>query len=354
MRARSLVARALAVSFILCFFSTASSANGACPSEGDEVYIVKDGDILSDIGIRFYSPSGKAQVLVIWKSLATYNKEAIGPDPDRFRYGTGTTLCLPERLSGAGWTLLRKEASSPAPAPSRTGAVATPAESAPAATAPDKDPVRVDVHIHVDPPAAPAKGGGEHPSENVDAKPASRPNPLRRIVLDGAVGVMLPLTPALHDSLFRELGVAAINLRFAVGPLEIAPRAMFVGRRGGIDYNDGFESPQTALGGGAALQLGAPFDLGSFRLTPGVETSLLFVWLQVEKKDPVRLGEREEQAITLPCAGAFVRAERSFSHGSRWKAALEVEGDVVLVRIPEKDLSHGFTVNVLGGLGYAF
>lgn len=360
MRRRFLGRWALATSAWL-IAAPATAGNSPCPSAGDSVYVVKDGDTLSDLARRFYEPADDPQLRATWEALHAYNKEAIGGDPDRFRHGSGTALCLPQRLSGPGWTRLRTDGKEePGPQPPTTSSI--PPSPSPEGDVAPAGPIP-------EPSGTPVKGADHSPNDRVDLTPeplkdkegaslSGRKSPLRRAVFGGMLGVMLPLSPALHDSLFREVGVALLELRFTVGPLEIAPRGIFVGGRDGTTYNQ-LEHPQTILGGGASLQLGVPIDLsfgsrGSLRIMPGIESGLLYIQRSI---DPVSIYYQEQSrniAVAVPLAGALARLEYAPPHLDGWKIALDTAGDILFAETPAADLSQSFTLTVLGGLGHAF
>lgn len=369
MRIRSPGRRAAAASLLLPWLfsaglllmaSSARAGDPGCPSAGDVVYVVKDGDTLSDITSRFYSPDNDAQLHAVWEALYAYNKKVIGPDADRFRYGSGTMLCLRDRLSGPGWTLIRKGGGASAPpgvtepasGRERKGDSKEDAEHAPAG---QKDAQHVDVYHHFDKP--PAAEGPSSMGKASDSPPP-RPNPLRRVVLDGMLGVMVPLSPALHDSLFREVGIAVLGLRLTLGPVEIVARGVFVGGRGATVRHQ-LEHPQTIVGGGASLQIGLPIDWhlggrGVLRLLPGLESGLLYVRRNIDAVNTYYREEATSLAVMLPLAGALMRVEYALPRSLRWRVAVEAAGDLLFERASGADLSQSFAFNVLGGLGHAF
>lgn len=370
---------AAAVSALFSAALLAYAADGlarTCPNPTDMVYEVKDDDTLSEIAKRAYCLSSGQEIRSTWMMLAEYNRIPVGPNPHKIF--TLTDLCLPQQISAASVTANRCIAPEPAASGNapvcgdnrREGKEICDGQDLGGLTcesmglSPGRLTCRADCGgldatgclpaVSQKAPVCPEPPkGDEGPCPCADDEPGEPW--LRRVVVDGAVGVTVPLVAATREGIHGALFVGEIGVRLTLRWLEIAPRALLVAGAHDIVFND-IDQPQTVLGGGGELSLGVPIEVSpSLRLTPGAEGGLLYVAREIERRDYPFEGQVTEQSGAIPYAGVFFRPEYTLGGGARgFTISLEASVDLVLASLGGNAIYENFNTKVLGGAGYAF
>lgn len=178
------------------------------------------------------------------------------------------------------------------------------------------------------------------------------------IALEVSAGYIVPLSETMRRDVFPGFAPISIGARLAVGRLELTPRAHLVVGSHDTLFNDQ-EQPQSILGGGAGMQLGLPLRWKRFHLTPGVETSFLYVRREIDRIDYPYEGTIEEQKAWIPLAGVFLRPEwvawRSRrSSKTRLTVGLEASLMAFFTDGVRNVWTDNFGLKAAGGASYAF
>lgn len=362
----------------------AEGSTELCPSATDVPYSVKIGDTLWTIAARSYCLNEWPPLYFAWANLYEHNRTEVGADPDHIY--AGTVICLPERISRGKWHGDRcsesaRQASTPAPSTCGNGRRegqeicdgddlgglscealgASPGRLACRSDCKGFETAGCPKLGGQAAPVAPGDGSSCPDASRRELEPSSQakptPEPRRPLVIRVAVeavgGAVLPLTSELHDYIYRPMGMVGIGARVAIGAVEIAPRALFVYGRHGTTFND-VEQQQKVVGGGLQVQLGIPIEIRSFRLTPGVEASWLYLERTIELDQYPFAGQIETQSGHVPVAGIFLHPEYLLGAKKHFSVALDLSADMVLTRLGDNDVSTNFSAKLLGGVGYAF
>jgi hypothetical protein len=368
---------AAAVSVIFFTALYARSADGVtrtCPSPTDMLYEVKDNDTLSEIAARAYCLSSDPGITNAWKTLAEYNRIPIGSNPHKIY--TLTDLCLPQHIEVAAWgadRCIAPDVMGAAPVKAtcgdgkREGREICDGRDLGGMTcegmglSPGPLTCRGDCSSFDASACAPKAPAPQCPPPEAEKEPcpcdmkdASSEPLLRRVVVGVGAGFAVPLVGATRDTIHSAVFVAEASARLTLRWLEVTPRALFVAGAHDIIFND-IDQPQTLIGGGGALSLGAPIEAAaSLRLTPGVEGGLLYIKRKIDRKDYPFEGQVEVQSGAVPFAGVFFRPEYTFGKERGFTLSLEVALDLLLASLGGNKVTENFNAKALGGVGYAF
>jgi hypothetical protein len=143
------------------------------------------------------------------------------------------------------------------------------------------------------------------------------------------------------------------GLRVGVGPVEIAPRGVFLYGKHGTIFND-IEQDQRVIGGGLLVQGGVPFDFRALRVTPGIELGWLYMNRAIALSEYPFTGMTERQGVHVPLGSFFVRPEYFFGTRRRVSVALDLSAGMLLTRSGDQAVSTNLNTRLLGGIGHAF
>lgn len=320
-----------------------SPAAAACPSASDLLYTIRHGDTLSRIAATEYAYNDPAGNRIVWELLYSYNRNNVGAKPDEIPTGTG--ICLPARLQYDKIVATRRGTF-------REGGEPTVAKSPGAisdhATAPnlgaDKTPATDSEPVS--PPAPPPASAT--PIAIAPSLPSPSRQKRRRASIEAGAGMLAPSSSYTYKHLFRELGTGFVGARVSTGAIEFAPRVLFAYGNHGTVYNDA-EQHQSALGIGGALHVGIPFDVASFRFSPGAAVNLLHVERSFTHADFPLKGQEMKQSGLLPLLGVAARAEWTphpalSSAPERLGIAAEGGGDIMMMAPSEYDFANSIVM----------
>lgn len=358
---------------VLVSLTAAHDAFADCPSSTDRRYVVKKKEHLSLITATNYALWKTPALTDAWKVIAEYNKARIGNNPHLVF--EGTELCLPQVLEAViGKPQLHTISNDTQPAPASCGNGKR-----------DTEEVCDGEDLGELSCATLGLSGGElQCAKNCRAFDPSRcgPPPIVIIIqnpsekrepirlpeqkdqpwhIDFAVelmsGALVPLSTNMRDDFFRASWAASLGARVVIQWLELTPRALLVLGNHNTVFNDR-EQPQSLLGLGGGVQAGIPIRWSRFHLTPGVETTFLYMRRKIDRIDYPYEGVIEDQRAWIPWAGLFVRPEAVFRPAWASGKEITIGLDTALIAFFRDGVDNGWTdnfgVKASGGVSYAF